>query len=155
MTKEMRLKIFWIVFSVALLAGAQTASAQDAASKQQQLKHALSAYGQAWSADDAAQRAKLLAGIWDDSASYTDPTADVKGTAGLLSVIEAFHKQFPGARLVPVSSADLHHGQFRFAWKAVGADGSTVVDGMDFGELGPDGKLRKIVGFFGPLPTRM
>jgi hypothetical protein len=39
----------------------------------------------------------------------------------------------------------------RFTWKFVGKDGKTVIEGIDFGELGPDGKLQKIVGFFGPV----
>jgi hypothetical protein len=29
--------------------------------------------------------------------------------------------------------------------------GSVFVEGTDFGELSPDGKLHRIVGFFGPL----
>ena len=40
---------------------------------------------------------------------------------------------------------------FRFAWKFVGGDGKTVMEGIDFGALGPDGKLQRIVGFFGPI----
>jgi hypothetical protein len=40
---------------------------------------------------------------------------------------------------------------FRFAWKFVGGDGQTVMEGIDIGTLGPDGKLQKIVGFFGPI----
>jgi len=40
---------------------------------------------------------------------------------------------------------------FRFTWKFVGGDGKTVMEGIDFGVLGPDGKLQRIVGFFGPI----
>jgi hypothetical protein len=46
---------------------------------------------------------------------------------------------------------DLHHGRLRFAWKLTDASGRTVVEGIDFCELAPDGRLRRIVGFFGPL----
>ena len=31
------------------------------------------------------------------------------------------------------------------------ADGKVFLEGIDFGELSADGKLRQIVGFFGPL----
>jgi hypothetical protein len=34
------------------------------------------------------------------------------------------------------------------------ADGKMFVEGVDFGELSPDGKLYRIVGFFGPLAPR-
>ena len=33
----------------------------------------------------------------------------------------------------------------------IGGDGKTVNEGMDFGVVGNDGKLQKIVGFFGPI----
>jgi hypothetical protein len=46
---------------------------------------------------------------------------------------------------------DLHHDVLRFAWRMVLADGRALPDGIDFGELGPDGKLARIVGFFGPV----
>jgi hypothetical protein len=46
---------------------------------------------------------------------------------------------------------DLHHGRLRFAWKLTDASGRTVVEGIDFCELASDGRLRRIVGFFGPL----
>jgi hypothetical protein len=31
------------------------------------------------------------------------------------------------------------------------ADGKVFLEGIDFGELNSDGKLHRIVGFFGPL----
>ena len=33
------------------------------------------------------------------------------------------------------------------------ADGSVTVEGTDFGEVDGEGTLRRIVGFFDPLPT--
>jgi hypothetical protein len=39
----------------------------------------------------------------------------------------------------------------RFTWKFIGGDGKTVNEGIDFGVVGNDGKLQKIVGFFGPI----
>ena len=33
-----------------------------------------------------------------------------------------------------------------------GPDGNVVTDGMDFGEVAPDGRLKSITGFFGPFP---
>jgi hypothetical protein len=33
------------------------------------------------------------------------------------------------------------------------ADGSVALEGMDFGEVDGQGALRRIVGFFGPLPS--
>jgi hypothetical protein len=44
-----------------------------------------------------------------------------------------------------------HHEKFRFTWRMVLADGKVFLEGIDFGELNSDGKLHRIVGFFGPL----
>jgi hypothetical protein len=40
------------------------------------------------------------------------------------------------------------------AWADDGVycDPTALVEGMDFGELGDDGRLKRIVGFFGPFP---
>jgi len=32
----------------------------------------------------------------------------------------------------------------------LGADGAVAMEGVDFGELADDGRIAKIVGFFGP-----
>ena len=40
----------------------------------------------------------------------------------------------------------------RFTWRMLLADGSVFVEGTDFGELSADGRLERIVGFFGVPP---
>ena len=42
----------------------------------------------------------------------------------------------------------------RFLWRLVRADGTYGDESIDFGEVGPDGRLVKIIGFFGPAPPR-
>jgi hypothetical protein len=50
------------------------------------------------------------------------------------------------------SAVDVHHGVARFAWHVIQADGTSLPDGLDIAELSADGKrIRRIVGFFGPL----
>ena len=54
-----------------------------------------------------------------------------------------------------MSGIDVHHNVVRFLWRLVRADGTCGDTSIDFGEVGPDGRLVKIVGFFGappPLP---
>jgi hypothetical protein len=53
-----------------------------------------------------------------------------------------------------VAAYNVHHERFRFGWKMVVADGSTALEGMDFGELDEKGQIRRITGFFGPLGPR-
>lgn len=112
----------------------------------------VTSYGAAWNEPDEDARRKLLNQGWADDGIYCDPTATVSGREALVTHIAGFHQQFPGARIEVASGVDEHDGWLRFAWTMVGADGATIMEGFDVGELAPDGRLRRIVGFFGPFP---
>jgi hypothetical protein len=58
----------------------------------------------------------------------------------------------PGNRIELASGVDEHDGLLRFGWRMLGPDGAVALGGMDFGELDADGRLKRIVGFFGPMP---
>lgn len=58
---------------------------------------------------------------------------------------------FPGARFARTSGVDTHHRILRFAWQLVGTDAAVVVDGIDIGVVGDDGRLTRIAGFYGPV----
>jgi hypothetical protein len=111
-------------------------------------------YASAWSAPDAAERRCALERAWADAGVYADPTARVEGRDALVEHIGGFHAQMPGARIVLTSGVDAHHDAVRFTWALRAADGTTVTEGIDFGELAADGRLRRITGFFGPPPGR-
>ncbi len=111
------------------------------------------AYGAAWNETDEAKRRGLLEKAWAGDGVYTDPQSHVEGRDALLALIAGFQSQAPGARIVPTSAADEHHGKVRFTWRMDGTDGKAVMEGIDFGELAPDGRIKRIVGFFGPPPA--
>ena len=110
-------------------------------------------YGAAWNETDEARRRALLEKAWADDGHYTDPQSDAKGRDELVALIGGFQQMMPGSRLASTSAVDEHHGHLRFTWKIAGADGKTVMEGIDFGELADDGRLKRIVGFFGPPPA--
>jgi hypothetical protein len=112
----------------------------------------VTAYCAAWNETDDAARRKLLDVGWADDGVYCDPTATVHGRDALVAHVAGFHERFPGARIDQTSGVDEHDGWLRFAWTMPGPDGATIMEGFDIGELGPDGRLRRIVGFFGPFP---
>ncbi|MDO8612953.1 MAG: nuclear transport factor 2 family protein [Dehalococcoidia bacterium] len=113
----------------------------------------VAAYMAAWNETDEAKRRSLLEMSWADDGTYTDPQSDVAGREALTALIGGMHGQMPGARIDVTSKTDLHHDKLRFAWKFVGADGSMTIEGIDFGELAEDGRLKKIVGFWGQPPA--
>jgi hypothetical protein len=110
-------------------------------------------YAAAWGELDAARRQKLLEAAWSDGGTYTDPTAHVVGRDALVTHIGSFQATMPGTRIVATSAVDAHHDRLRFTWRLEGSDGASITEGIDFGELASDGRLRAIVGFFGPPPA--
>jgi len=112
------------------------------------------AYCKSWNEKDEDARRALLESCWSESGQYTDPMgAAPPGREGLVAHISGFHAGYPGAKIVPTSRADLHHGKIHFTWQLVLADGTVAIDGRDFGELDEKGKIKTIVGFFTPPPA--
>lgn len=105
-----------------------------------------------WGTADRAARDRLLERVWAAEGTYSDPApTHAVGRAALSAVIERLHGQLPGARF-RCSGAQAHHDVLRFTWVLLAADGAERLRGMDFGEVDADGRLRRIVGFFGPPP---
>jgi hypothetical protein len=112
----------------------------------------LATYGESWNEPDEATRRKLLEAAWGDDATYCDPTDSVAGREELLAHIAGMREAFAGARIEPTSGVEEHHGWFRFAWKMIDAAGADAMEGFDVGSVGDDGRISRIVGFFGPFP---
>jgi hypothetical protein len=112
----------------------------------------VTAYAAAWAEPDEAARRALLEKAWADDGVYSDPTAHVEGRDALVSHIAGFLATAGSTRLERSSGVEVHHSSLRFAWRVVAADGKVVAEGFDYGELAEDGRLEKIVGFFGPFP---
>ncbi|WOH64943.1 nuclear transport factor 2 family protein [Bradyrhizobium sp. BWA-3-5] len=112
-------------------------------------------YMAAWNeVDDTARRA-LLAQCWSEEGVYLDPNVSLAGRDALATKIGEVMASRPRARLEFMSGIDIHHNMVRFLWRLVRADGTSGDTSIDFGEVGPDGRLVRIVGFFGappPLP---
>jgi hypothetical protein len=107
------------------------------------------AYVAAWSETDEGKRRALLEMSWTENGTYTDPTVEVVGREALVQHIGGIHQQFVGHRIVLTSRVDEHHSRLRFTWAMVNPEGSRVTERIDFGEIGSDGRLIRITGFFG------
>ena len=107
-------------------------------------------YCSAWGEDDPARREALLQEVWAERATYTDPLGHVEGRQNLVAHIGALRQQFPGARIVRMSTVDHHNHCARFSWR-LESNGPPLPEGLDIVEF-RDGKIQSVVGFFGP-PT--
>lgn len=114
---------------------------------------AVATYCTAWNTTDSAERECLLARVWAPDGAYSDPdTTPTTGRAALSDAITTFQHGHPGVRF-RCSVPQVHHGAMRTAWIAVGPDGKELWHGTDFGELAADGRIRRVVGFFGDAPV--
>jgi len=109
-------------------------------------------YLAAWNEPDAAKRAPLVEQSWAPEGTIVDPPIEGVGHAGIIELMSALHTHYAGHRFRRASGIDSHHNVFRFGWEMVAPDGAVAVAGIDVGEVAEDGRLRRITGFFGPLP---
>ena len=104
-------------------------------------------YVGAWSEHDPEVRKKLLETVWNVNGTYTDPLSVATNRDQLDAIIGHFLKTNRGAKFTLKGNVDTHHDHIRFYWIAHLTNGAEL-PGMDYGEIGVDGKLLKIVGFF-------
>jgi SnoaL-like domain len=110
-------------------------------------------YFEAWNATSG-ERPTAAQAVFTPDSYYCDGASEAAGLEAIVAMMDAVANQFPGSSLRRISAIDSHHEQARFAWTLEGADGATVVDGIDAMRLTPDGRIASTLGFFGVgLPT--
>jgi hypothetical protein len=112
----------------------------------------IDAYFGAWNEADPGQRRLLLERAVTVDAELVDPTRRWRGIEGLSERIGNYLSSSPGTRVVPSSGVDAHHELIRYSWSVVDGDGGEIIEGLDVVERAPDGRLKRISMFHGPLP---
>lgn len=118
------------------------------------LQEIVATYAAAWDEPDHCRRRALLEASVAPDAEYVDPTVQVRGIDALIAHIDTVAARYPGSRLELTSAVDAHHGLARFGWRKVLADGTKLPKSIDVVEVGADGRLTRVIGFFGPLKGR-
>jgi hypothetical protein len=116
------------------------------------LAEVVDTYGATWNEPDESKRRALLERAWSDTGVYMDPTGRADGRDALVAHISGFREMMPGHTIDMTSGVDAHGNVFRFAWVMRNGD-ETLLEGMDFGEVADDGRISRIIGFFGPFPA--
>lgn len=110
-------------------------------------------YVAAWNETDADARAKAVAELWTEDATYTDPLADVAGHEGIAAVIAGAQGMFPGMVFSAGEVYDAHQDLARFTWHLGPEGGEPVVIGFDVVKLAEDGRIRQVFGFLDKVPS--
>lgn len=113
-------------------------------------------YIELWNEGDAAVRARAIAEVFADGATFTDPLADVSGHDGIDAVISGAQGQFAGLVFRLLDPVDANHHIARFTWELVpAAGGESVVVGSDVAVFAEDGRIRSIYGFLDKVPQQL
>lgn len=104
-------------------------------------------YIAAWNEQNAERRHSLVADVFTDDASYTDPLANIAGHDGISALIGAVQQQFAGHRFALHGSQDGHNNVIRFSWSLAADGAAPVAYGTDVATVGEDGRLQKVIGF--------
>lgn len=108
----------------------------------------LAAYGE----PDVARRTAVIRDAWHPEGRLVDPPLEARGHQGISDQAATLQAQFPGHRFERTTAVDAHHQFLRYGWRLLDAKGAAVLDGIDVVELDVDGRLLKVVGFFGAQP---
>ena len=110
------------------------------------LDHMLAAWNER---DPARVRTHLERAVAPDVV-FVDPSIDLQGIDDFEANVHEVHRQLPGAVYARTSAVDSHHGLHRYSW-LISREGEEILPGFDVTEVGPDGKVMRVLGFFGPL----
>ena len=134
----------------------RTIPATAAAASTAAAEAAVAAYLESWNETDPARRQAAIARAWGPRARYRDPLMASDGAAGIDAMLAAVQARFPGFVLKRISAVDAHNGPeeryLRFAWSLGPVAGPSVVEGVDFCALDPEGRLESVVGFIDKMP---
>lgn len=101
---------------------------------------------------DRQRRQDQLTAAWTADGVLIDPPLEGSGIDAIIGCAEAVVANYPGHRFVRSSGIDTHHNISRYGWQLQDADNNPVLEGTDIAETDDNGRLVRIVGFFGPLP---
>jgi len=109
----------------------------------------LSAYGD----PDAARRLATIRETWNAEGRLVDPPLEARGHQGISDQAATLLSHYPGHRFERTSAIDAHHGFLRYGWRLADPEGAGVLEGIDVVDLDVDGRILRVVGFFGAQPA--
>ena len=113
---------------------------------------ALKPYLDAFIEHDSARRLDLLEQGLTSNAEIWGPKRVFTGYAEISEKIEGFHRNWPDCRLVLASGIVCFNNAGHFAKAIVSSDGSILAGGHSVVELAQDGRISRVLAFWGPQP---
>ncbi len=102
---------------------------------------------------DPSRRVELLTRTWSPGGKLLDPPFDGTGIEGISAMVDILLDHYPDHHFQRTTGIDAHHDSARYGWSLVSPHGEAAVTGTDIVDLDGDGKIRRILGFFGDQPA--
>lgn len=118
--------------------------------EQLSIREVVEAYQAAWGVEGEVSRRLLLESSLTEDTELVQPNGRSVGREAVAARIAGLSERWPGARVAVTSGTDEHHGFVRYTWSLTRSD-SVILSGFVVGEIAPDGRLRRIIQFFGPM----
>ncbi|QUR66790.1 nuclear transport factor 2 family protein [Mycobacterium spongiae] len=104
----------------------------------------------AWNEKDPTRVRSHLEKALAPDVHFVDPSVDIVGIDAFEANVHEVHTRVPGAVYSRASDVDGHHGYYRYHW-AIHLDGELVLAGFDVAVTDAAGRVKEVIGFFGPL----
>lgn len=101
---------------------------------------------------DGARRLAAIRSVWSPQGRLVDPPFEARGHENISDQAATLLAQFEGHRFERSTVVDAHHDVLRYGWRLVDSTGKAAVEGVDILDLDTDGKIARVVGFFGAQP---
>lgn len=105
----------------------------------------------AWNERDPARVRLHLDEALSPDVVFIDPSIVTRGIDEFEANVHEVHGRLPGAEYRRTSGIDHHHDVVRYAWE-IRRDSALVLPGFDVTEFDEEGRVLRVLGFFGPLP---
>jgi hypothetical protein len=105
-----------------------------------------------WNTRDSDTLAQVVEASLSFDVQFCDPLHDIRGHAAFIEMVKSFWAKNGDCVIRRASPIDAHHDRARYAWAIEWPDGRRF-GGLDAVALDlQSSKVRRIDGFFGPLP---
>ena len=105
----------------------------------------------AWNERDPAKVRGHLDKALAPDVEFIDPSVETHGIDEFEANVHEVKASLPGASYSRTSGVDSHHRLHRYSWQ-ISRDGEVLLRGFDVTEVDEQGRVTRVLGFFGPLP---
>jgi hypothetical protein len=104
-----------------------------------------------WNERDLSLIRGRLEAVLAPEIAFIDPTIVTNGLGEFEENVRDFRTKYPQAHIRRASGIDSHHNLHRYNWE-ITVEEKVFLAGFDVTETTADGKVCRVLGFFGPLP---